>query len=105
MMDNDPSQRNKLARDALNHMAAEVVHIPPRSPELNPIENMLNSTKNELARGALQGQIQKESFNKFKIRVLQTVFNYNSSRNNCMVATKHDHLKLIASNGGYWTTY
>ena len=29
VMDNDPSQRSKLARDALNDVGAEVVHIPP----------------------------------------------------------------------------
>ena len=60
MMDNDPSQRSKLGRDALNDVGAEVVHIPLRSPDLNPSENVVNNVKHDLARGALQGQIQKK---------------------------------------------
>ena len=81
-------------------MGAEVVHIPPRSPDLNPIENVFNNFKHDLAKGALQGQIQKESFDEFKIRVLQTHFNCNSSIIDHTVATVHDRLKLVASNGG-----
>ena len=103
VMDNDPSQRSKLAGDALNDVGAEVVHIPQRSPDLNQIENVFNNVKHEFAKGALQGQIQKESFNEFKIRVLQTLFNYNSSIIDRTVATMHDCLKLIASNGRYRT--
>ena len=105
VMDNDPSQRSKLARDALNDVGAEVVHIPPRSPNLNPIEQVFNNVKHDLAKGALQGQIQKEIFCDCKIRVLQTLFTYNSSIIDHTVATMHDCLKLIASNGGYRTKY
>ena len=105
MMDNDPSQRSKLARDALNDVGAEVVHIPPRSPDLNPSENVFNNVKHDLAKGALQGQIQKERFSEFKIRILQTRFTYKSSIIDHTVATMHDRLKLIASNGGYRTKY
>ena len=105
VMDNDPSQRSKLARDASNDVGAEVVHIPPRSPDLNPIEQVFNNVKHDLAKGALQGQIQKESFSECKIRVLQTLVNYNSSTIDHTVATMHDCLTLIASNGGYRTKY
>lgn len=100
-MDNDPSQRSKLATDALHDVGAEVFKIPPRSPDLNPIENVFNNVKSELVKGALQGQIEKESFDEFRIRVLQTLFNYNSSTIDRTVATMHDRLKIIAKNGGY----
>ena len=86
-------------------MGAAVVHILPRSPDLNLSKNGINKIKHEWAKGALQGQIQKESFNEFKIRVLQTLFNYNSSIIDHTVATLHDRLRLIASNGGYRTMY
>lgn len=105
VMDNDPSQRSKLARDALMEVGAEVLYIPPRSPDLNPIENVFNNVKMDLAKGALQGHIQKESFNEFKIRVLQTLFNYNPSIIDRTIATMRDRLKLIVSTGGYRTKY
>ena len=39
-MDNDPSQRSMVAKDALQEIGAELVDIPARSPDLNPIENI-----------------------------------------------------------------
>ena len=38
VMDNDPSQRSKLARDALEEVSAQLVEMPVRSP--NPIEHL-----------------------------------------------------------------
>ena len=52
-MDNDPSQRSKLARDALHDVGAEGLDIPPRSPDLNPIENVFNNVKSEFVKQAL----------------------------------------------------
>ena len=40
VMDNDPSQRSMVAKDALQEIGAELVEIPARSPDLNPIENI-----------------------------------------------------------------
>ena len=42
VMDNDPSQRSKLASDALEEVGAELVEITARSLDLNPIENLFN---------------------------------------------------------------
>ena len=104
-MDNDPSQRSKLATDALKDVGAELLEIPPRSPDLNPIENVFNNVKSKLVKEALQGKIEKESFDEFSIRVFQTLFNYDSSAIDCTVATMHDRLNIITKNGGYRTKY
>ena len=42
LQDGDPSQNSKLARDAFENIGAKMVSIPPRSPDLNPIENFFN---------------------------------------------------------------
>ena len=104
-MDNDPSQRSKLATDALKDIGADLLEIPPRSPDLNLIENVFNNVKSMLLKEALQGKIEKESFDECRIRVLQNLFNYNSSAIDCTIATMHDHLNIIAKNGGYRTKY
>ena len=104
-MDNDPSQRSKLATDALQDVGAELIEIPPRSPDLNPIENIFNNVKSQLVKEALYLKIEKESFEEFRVRVLQTLFNFDSSIIDCTVATMHDRLKIIAKNGGYRTKY
>ena len=105
LMDNDPSQRSKLATDALHDVGAEVLDIPPRSPDLNPIENVFNNVKSELVKQALQGKIEKESFDEFRMRVLQTIVNCSSSTIDRTIATMHDRLRIIAKNGGYRTKY
>ena len=38
LQDGDPSQNSKSARDAMARCHSEVLKIPPRSPDLNPIE-------------------------------------------------------------------
>ena len=44
-MDNDPSQRSKAARKAINNSGATLFEIPPRSPDLIPIENLFHIVK------------------------------------------------------------
>ena len=50
LMDNDPSQTSKVAMDALVEIEAEFHEIPPRSPDLNPIENIFHLVKSNLER-------------------------------------------------------
>ena len=50
LQDGDPSQNSALAKNAMKDMDAELFSIPPRSPELNPIENVFSFVKKELFR-------------------------------------------------------
>ena len=45
VMDNDPSQRSKAAKKAINESGATLFAIPLRSPDLNPIENLFHIVK------------------------------------------------------------
>ncbi len=44
-MNNDPSQRSKTAWKAMNKAGATLFTVPPRSPDLNPIENLFHIVK------------------------------------------------------------
>ncbi len=44
-MNNNPSQRSKTAWKAMNKARATLFTIPPRSPDLNPIENLFHIVK------------------------------------------------------------
>ena len=70
IMDNDPCQTSKKFLHALSEIEAELHRIPARSPDLNPIENICHLIKKELAKQALNFQIEKESFDEFKTCVL-----------------------------------
>ena len=71
IMDDDPCQTSKKSLHALSEIEAELHRIPARSPDLNPIENIFHLIKKELAKRALNFQIEKESFDEFKTRVLR----------------------------------
>jgi quinol monooxygenase YgiN len=50
--------------------------IPPRSPDLNPIENLFHLISKKLEHDALDRQIQSENFEQFSKRVRDTMMDY-----------------------------
>ena len=86
-------------------VGAELIEISPRSPDFNPIEDIFHNVKSQLVKEALYLRIEKESFEEFCVRVLETLFNLDSSIIDCTVAIMHDRLKFLAKNGGYRTKY
>ena len=54
VMDNDPSQNSRVARAALEQVECELVSIPARSPDLNPMENIFHIVKSELEKNAIE---------------------------------------------------
>ena len=42
LQDGDPSQNSRAAQDAMVGCQSELLKIPPRSPDLNPIENIFH---------------------------------------------------------------
>ena len=104
-MDNDPSQRSMVAKDALQEIGAELVDIPARSPDLNPIENMFHNIKRSLREVALKRKIIREDFESFKQRVLSTLPQYDASVIDRTIETMTLRLQRIVKSGGYRTKY
>ena len=65
VQDGDPSQNSKAAKTALSKIGAVQFSIPPRSPDLNPIENVFNLVEKKLSSDAVKYPISKESYAKF----------------------------------------
>ena len=105
VMDNDPSQRSMVAKDALQEIGAELVEIPARSPDLNPIENIFHNIKRSLREDALKRKIIREDFESFKQRVLSTLLQYDASIIDRTVETMTLRLQRIVKSGGYRTKY
>ena len=95
----------RVAKDALQEIGAELVKIPPRSPDLNPIENVFHNVKRKILKEALQERIEKEDFTAFKERLLRTLANCSGSLIDGSIKTMHKRLKTITTNGGYRTKY
>ena len=72
VMDNDPCQTSKKAKLALAQIECKLHRIPPRSPDINPIDNIFHLVKKMLQKEAIEYNIiTKESFDAFKTRVLR----------------------------------
>lgn len=74
VMDNDPSQTSAMAMKALRELRIDLKKIPPRSPDLNPIENLFHVVKRRLREDAKEKCINKETWDEFIIRVRSTLF-------------------------------
>ena len=73
LQDGDPSQNSCKARKAWDEEGARKFAIPPRSPDLNPIENVFHIVKKKLHEEALEYEIKRENFEEFSARVKRTL--------------------------------
>ena len=76
VQDGDPSQNSKAAKTALDKIGAVQFSITPRSPDHNPIENVLKLLEKKLSSDAVKHSISKETFAKFVERAENTIFSY-----------------------------
>ena len=76
VMDNDPSQTSKRAKEALEEIEAELLKLPPRCADIHCIENLFNQIKCHLDEEAVTQNITKESFEQFTARVLRAFDNF-----------------------------
>ena len=75
LQDSDPSQNTAGVKKALRKLIAELLSIPLRSPDLNPMENLFNSVRSDLSLQVLSQNITRESYDEFQSRVITTVLN------------------------------
>ena len=76
LQDGDPSQNSKAAKAAMDSIGCRLFTIPPRSPDLNPIENIFHLIGKVLKKDALASNMQYESFDNFCERVERTCWNF-----------------------------
>ena len=76
VQDGDPSQNSAKSKKAFQCVDAELLPIPPRSPDCNPIENVFKQVKDTLAVQAIRENIEKESFEQFEKRVTETLLKF-----------------------------
>ena len=62
IQDGDPSQNSAVARRSFKKMNAQLISIPPRSPDVNPIENIFHIVKKKLDDDALRCRIHREDY-------------------------------------------
>ena len=100
LQDNDPSQNSGKATEALKIIGAEVLEIPPRSPDLNPIENFFHNVKRMLRQDARTNRIVCKNLNSFRNRMIETIKTYDKNIINKTLSSMHKRLFRITENNG-----
>ena len=104
-MDNDPCQTSKKAFAALGDIEAELHPIPPRSTDLNPIENVYHLVKNRLAPEALTMKIERETFEEFKQRVFRCCDDIDTSTIDWAIESLPRHIDAVIKGRSSRTKY
>lgn len=100
LQDGDPSQNSKMARDAMARCHAELLRVPPRSPDCNAIENVFNIVSKKLARDALDGGITHESYEEFCNRVQRTIYGVSPELIDKTIESMNGRIAKIIQNNG-----
>ena len=77
----------------------------PRSPDLNPIENVFHLVKNRLAREALTMKIERETFQEFKQRVFRCCDDIDTSTIDRTIESLPRRIDAVIKGGGSRTKY
>ena len=107
MQDGDPSQNSRRAKDAIHAIGARKFSIPPRSPDINPIENIFHQVKCKLNSDALEKHKHEkhENFEKFSKRVKQTMEDFPKDEIDKTIESVNKRIGLIIKCKGQRTKY
>ena len=94
-----------VEENLLTDIECELLRIPPRSPDINPIENVFHLVKNLLESEAIQENITCETFEQFKTRVLRTIENVDPTIIDKAIESMPQRIRLIIKGKGYRTKY
>ena len=105
VMDNDPSQRSKVASTALKDVEAELFKIPARSPDVDCIENVFHLLKRYLEEEAIAVSITRESLVEFKKRVLRAFDNIPVEVKDNIISSMKNRIEAILASKSHRTKY
>ena len=103
--DGDPSQNSGMARSAMHRASSTSIKLPPRSPDLNCIENLFPIVRRILRKRALQRGIKRESFQQFKARVKAAIMSIPVQTINRIIGSMHKRIGLVITNKGRRLNY
>ena len=95
IQDGDPSQNSALALNAMRELNSELLSIPPRSPDINLIENLFGIAKRMLGQDAIDNNITVESIEAFENRIRRILNEIPVSTINSIIESMNKRMQLI----------
>lgn len=105
IQDGDPSQNSAIARKAMVRANSELLNIPPRSPDLNPIENLFKIVSDKLRSQALSQKISSETYEQFQMRVVNTFMTMSTDTIDKIIASMPNRITNIILRKGQRIKY
>ena len=105
IQDGDPSRNSSQAKQAMLEVKSDLLSIPPRSPDLNPIENVFKIPKAKLHEDAIKRNITTESKLEFETRVKETLMSIDTATIDNVISSMNGRLKQIANKKGERLNY
>ena len=105
VMDNDPSQTSRAALSAIDKVEAEFHRLPPRSPDLTPIESVFHVLKLRLEDDAIANKITHETFDTFRERVLRTMDTLDINIIDRTIDSMWNRISAVIERRGHRTKY
>ena len=100
VQDGDPSQNSRMARDAMREVKSNLLSIPARSPDINPIENIFHIVNRSLQKDAIDKRIQREKIEDFQQRVVSALHAIPTAIIDKTIASMAGRLKKIIEKRG-----
>ena len=105
LMDGCPRQNAAVSRRFWDRMRCELVSIPSRSPDLNPIGIFFNLVKMRLKQESIDKNITKENFEEFSERVQECVFGFRPDEIDPIIESMDKRVDLIIRRRGQRIKY
>ena len=105
IQDGCPCQNSKAAKIAMNESGACLLSIPPRSPDINPIENLFHLVRKELDRQAIAENKVSETYNEFANRVINTFKSFPTQTVDNIIESMDKRMNSIISRKGQRINY
>ena len=105
LMDGCPRQNSKLSKKAIDAVGGKIFSIPPRSPDLNPIENFFHLAGNRLRAEAIEKKISSETFEEFSQRVVDCLQNFNSEDIDKIIDSMEKRIDFVIKSKGQRIKY
>ena len=105
VQDGDPSQNSALTKSAMSRADSTLLKLPPRSPDLHPIENLFHIASNKLKEQVVSQNITKEFFEQFKQRAVNTMYSIPIETINNLIGSMNARLNDVIRTKGNRTRY